>query len=290
MTLEQIHRIMARQDGVITARQAMGAGMTSAAIQRRLSGGNWRRLRSGVYLRCDRVHSANVELRATVLAAGAEAAAHGPSAAWWLGLVDRPPRELSVTIPVNRAVVSAPGVRIRRRTLDWCDVTVHRDLRVTDVPLTVLETAVAIPNGSALLDRALQRHTTLAILWRTHERNLGRRGSAAATKLLTAAAEGGSSEAERVLHRLLRGAGITGWTMHLRACGYELDVAFLDQRIAIEVDGWAWHHQVDRFEHDRVRQNVLVNAGWRVLRFTWHQLHGSPASVVEHIRSALGRS
>ncbi|KAA0023744.1 type IV toxin-antitoxin system AbiEi family antitoxin domain-containing protein [Antrihabitans cavernicola] len=289
MTPREIHRIMARQDGVISVEQALRAGMTNAAVQRRVSGGDWRRLRSGVYLRCDHAQTGGVDLRAAVLAAGEGAAACGPSAAWWHGLIDRPPRELWVTIPLRRSIARPAGVRIRRRDLHWSDLASHRGLQVTDLPLTVLEAAVVLPQGAALMDRALQRHTSLPILQATHERNIGRRGSAAATRLLTAAGEGGASEAERLLHRLLRRGRLTGWAAHVRSCGYEIDVAFIAHRVAIEVDGWAWHHRVDRFNSDRIRQNTLVNAGWRVLRFTWHQLHDSPTAVLDQIRAALSR-
>lgn len=46
----------------------------------------------------------------------------------------------------------------------------------------------------------------------------------------------------------------------------------LDRLLAIEVDGWAWHSDVDRFAHDRRRRNALMLAGWTVSRFTWQDL------------------
>ena len=50
-----------------------------------------------------------------------------------------------------------------------------------------------------------------APLWKAHLRNKGRHGSPAARRLLQAAEDGARSEAERILIRLLRAAGITGW-------------------------------------------------------------------------------
>jgi len=158
---------------------------------------------------------------------------------------------------------------------------------VTAVPLTVLEAAVAKPGGSLLLDRALQQRVRLEMLWRVHQRNHRRHGSAAAARLLSAAGDGARSHAERLLHRLLRRARIGGWRVGYRCLVYQLDVAFPEQRLAIEVDGWAWHVEVDRFRADRQRQNALVNAGWRVLRFTWHDLNARPEAVVSGIRAAL---
>ena len=56
---------------------------------------------------------------------------------------------------------------------------------------------------------------------------------------------------------------------------------------AVEVDGWAWHHQAERFQRHRTRQNALVNDGWLVLRFTWHDLTARPDQVLADIRRAL---
>ncbi len=68
---------------------------------------------------------------------------------------------------------------------------------------------------------------------------------------------------------------------------YWIDVAFVVHRLAVEVDGWAWHSDVDRFAHDRRRQNALVLAGWTVLRFTWHDLKSRPEAVVAQIRAVI---
>lgn len=93
---------MAAQDGVVTLAQAVEAGMSDAAISRRVCAGEWRRISTGVYLRADRTCGAAVELRAAVYGAGSGASAYGPSAAWWHGLIDRPLREHWVTVPEVR--------------------------------------------------------------------------------------------------------------------------------------------------------------------------------------------
>ncbi|MGB6161228.1 MAG: DUF559 domain-containing protein [Pseudonocardiaceae bacterium] len=69
--------------------------------------------------------------------------------------------------------------------------------------------------------------------------------------------------------------------------GVWIDVAFLECRLVLEIDGWAWHSDVDRFVHDRCRQNTLVLARWSVLRSTWHDLMSRPQAVVAQIRAAL---
>jgi very-short-patch-repair endonuclease len=57
--------------------------------------------------------------------------------------------------------------------------------------------------------------------------------------------------------------------------------------VAIEFDGWAHHSDVERFRADRQKGNALVRAGWRLLRFTWHDLVNRPRYVIAEIRAAL---
>jgi very-short-patch-repair endonuclease len=69
-----------------------------------------------------------------------------------------------------------------------------------------------------------------------------------------------------------------------------IDLAFVDLRIAIEVDGFAYHSDRSRFQRDRSRQNLLVGLGWTVLRFTWEDVTRRPDEVIQMIRAALARS
>jgi very-short-patch-repair endonuclease len=137
------------------------------------------------------------------------------------------------------------------------------------------------------MDSALQRHVELSQLWRAHMRNKGRHGSPAARRLLHAASDGARSEAERLLVKLLRDAGITGWKANYPLGGYKIDVAFPKQKVAIEVDGWAFHSDPEAFAIDRKRQNAIALLGWQVLRFTWLDLTEYPQRVIAEIRRAI---
>ena len=68
---------------------------------------------------------------------------------------------------------------------------------------------------------------------------------------------------------------------------YVIDIAFPEAKLAVEIDGWAWHMAVDRFRADRHKGNALVRARWDLLRFTWHDLDGRPESVFAEIRDTL---
>jgi very-short-patch-repair endonuclease len=162
-----------------------------------------------------------------------------------------------------------------------------RWLQVTALPLTVIEAAVRRRGGVKLMDWALQRDVELRELWHAQLRNKGRYGSPAARRLLQAASDGARSAAERLLVKLLREAGITGWRTNHPVGGYKVDVAFPDPKVAIETDGLAFHSDADVFHQDRVRQNNITLLGWQVLRFTWLDLIEYPQRVIAVIRSAI---
>ncbi|MDH6196090.1 very-short-patch-repair endonuclease [Mycobacterium frederiksbergense] len=274
-------------DGVITLAQAQQAGLSKQAVYRRVRSGHWLRCSPGVYFVDDRPFTESARVRAAVWSAGPNATASGLAAAWWHEVTKYPPETVEVTIPRTGHHPRRHGIRLRRRDLDPHDIVQRRGLRVTALPLTVVEAATRRGGGAKLMDTALQRHTELRDLWRAHLRNKGRHGSPAARRLLQAAADGARSEAERLLIKLLREAGIRGWKANYRLSRYLIDVAFPAEKIAIETDGWAFHHDQDDFQKDRVKQNEIALLGWQVLRFTWLDLTEYPQRVIAEIRLAI---
>jgi very-short-patch-repair endonuclease len=149
------------------------------------------------------------------------------------------------------------------------------------------ETAVALPDGLVFLDRALQTRARFPTVYRTCCCNMGRHGSSAAGRLLVAAADRADSAAERLLVRILRDGGIGGWVLGHPFGPWRIDLAFPARKLAVEVDGWAWHVDAERFRADRRKQNALVRAGWDPLRFTWHDLDQRPDAVLTEIGETL---
>jgi very-short-patch-repair endonuclease len=241
----------------------------------------------GVYFVDDRPFTDAARVRAAVWGYGPDAVASGMAAAWWHGLTRYSPEVVEVTVPRNSHHPHRKGVRRRRRDLARADVVERKWLRVTELALTVVEAAVRTRDGAMLMDSALQRHVELRDLWRAHLRNKGRHGSPAARLMLQAASDGARSAAERLLVKLLREAGITGWRTNYPVAGYKVDVAFFKQKVAIEVDGWAFHSDPGAFVKDRNRQNAIALLGWKVLRFTWLDLTEYPQRVVAEIERAI---
>ncbi|CAN5590356.1 type IV toxin-antitoxin system AbiEi family antitoxin domain-containing protein [soil metagenome] len=275
-------------DGVITLAQARRSGLNQDCVDRRVRSSQWRRCAQGVYFVDDRPFTAAARVRATVWGYGPRATASGLAAAWWLGLSAIVPGLVEVTVPRPGHGRSHPGSRLRRRNLAAADIVEKRGLRVTSPALTAIEAAVRRGGGSAsIMDTALQGEIDLRELWQAHLRNKGRHGSPAARLLLQGAGDGARSHAERLLVQLMKSAGITGWVANYPIGRYKVDVAFTDDKLVIEVDGWAFHSDPATFREDRARQNQIALLGWQVLRFTWFDLTEQPERVIAEIRRVL---
>ncbi len=276
------------QDGVITLVQAQQTGLNRQAVYRRVRSGHWLRCSPGVFFVDDRPFTDRARIRAAVWGCGPRATASGMAAAWWQEITKYPPDTVEVTVPKVCDPPKRYGIRTRRRDLDPADCVTRQGLRVTALPLTVLEAAARRGGGMRIVDAALQRHLLeLRDLWAAHLRNKGRHGSPAARSLLRAADSGAHSEAERLLVGLLRQAGITGWKANQRLGRWEIDVLFRSPKIAIEVDGLAFHTDPEAFQRDRVKQNDLALMGYQILRFTWLDLTEYADRVLAEITFAL---
>lgn len=279
--------VLRDQDGVVTTAQAQACGVSARTVRRRVASGLWRSPHPRVHLADGHRFGPAARVRAAWLWAGPSALVSGPAAAYWHGLLDAPPQDVGITVPRSSGLAGRAGIRVRRRDVAPEDRSESDRLGLTARPLTVLETAAALDDGAAFLDRALQRHVGFDSAHAAYCRMLGSTGAARAGRLLTAAADRSAAVSERRLVRLLRAAAITGWVLNYEAGPYTLDLAFPDRRVAVEFDGWAWHTDPERFRRDRRKGNDLVTSGWVLLRVTWHDLDSAPGRVVAQIRHAL---
>jgi hypothetical protein len=268
-----IEPLLARQAGVISRRQALAAGLTGAAVDHRLRTRRWRPLHPRVYLVGSHRYDDEVRARAAVLWAGAGAVLSGAAAAWWHGLLADAPVTLGLTAPVGRD--ARPGVVVRGRPLGSADRVRLRGLPVTALPLSLLEAAVELgtPAAGALLDDALQRSVRWPDVVAAHGRNPG---SPTAACLIAAAAARSSAAAEAALVRMLRDAGIRGWHRLPAPVGQSSSVVFPAARVAVHAVGWAVGGAAP-----------ALRPGWRLLRFEWPELTGSPRGVVAGIAAAV---
>ncbi len=278
-----------RQGSVVSAAQARSCGLSGSAIGRRVSSREWRLLHRATY----RVSALRPDRATAVWAAHlavADSAVAGGAALWRLGLLPEPPAVPQVVVRTGWRGTAPTGVRVTRSSPFLRSTVLVGGMRTVRCETAVVQfLASGAVDGPAVLDRALQLgRVGLAQLDEVLEAASPGRGLARARALVHAAADGAASEAERRLGRALTAAGITGFRRNARVGRYVVDLAFPAHRLAVEVDGWAWHTDPDRFQSDRARQNALVLAGWTVLRFTWSDVSERPDRVVAEIRRALG--
>jgi len=120
-------------------------------------------------------------------------------------------------------------------------------------------------------------------------RHSGRKGIAALRTVFSI--DGGlvltRSEAEVRFLALVRAADISRPLVNTRLCGFEVDFLWPDQRLVVEIDGFAFHGGRAAFEDDRDRDAKLAAVGYRVIRFTWRQLTRRPEAVLVRLAQTL---
>jgi very-short-patch-repair endonuclease len=198
------------------------------------------------------------------------------------------PRTIDLAVP--SMLRPAVGFRFSRRRIP-AELVVQRDgLRFTDPALTAVDLATF--ECADAIDVALRTRTaTLDGMYEALRLTPNRWGNTDRRRLLVDSRNEPWSAAERLAHRELRACTLTGWQTNwpvvISGLLYYIDIAFPAQKLAIEIDGRLHETKEDLFQSDRWRQNALVLAGWRVIRFTWEMLRDHPQLVIATIRHAL---
>jgi len=280
-----------RQHGALATWQLIGGGLSGAQTSRLVAGGWLRRVHRGVYL-VGPIHGPLARLMAATLAVGdGTLLSHRFAAELW-GVGPELCGAVEVT-SVGRRGRSRDGITVHSaRRLAPADATTHRGIPVTAPGRTLLDLATVI--GRRDLARAVEQAEVLDLLrgdWLDPllTRNPRHRGTRP-LRAVTQAADPPAmtrSEAERRLLELVRAAGLPAPEVNHRLHGYEVDFAWPAHKLAVEVDGYAFHSSRSSFERDRRRDAHLIASGHRVSRVTWRQLTGEPEAVVALLAAAL---
>jgi very-short-patch-repair endonuclease len=278
------------QHGVLTRGQLSELGLSDDQIDHRVTLGRLRRVHRGVYTIGHRLLTQDGRWMAAVLACGPGAVlSHRAAAALW-GM--RGGTRVEVTVPRARRV--RRGIEVHRAVLPVDERTTHRGIPTTTVPRTLLDLSAVVQRHEArgALRKAEQlRLTDPLSLHDLIERYPRRPGLATIRALLKEASIGVKiirSEFEERFHDFLIRAGLPLPQTNVLIEGYEVDCAWREQRLIVELDGHATHSPAHAFESDRVRDRRLAAAGWRVIRITWRQLHEEPELVEADLRRLLG--
>ena len=216
----------------------------------------------------------------------------GATAAWMVGLDLAPTEPVEIIVSLGSTVRSRAGVNVRRCDLSVRDVASIRGIRATAVNRTLRDLSLRLPSVDALIaiDAAVHLGLTDADELRRHADAADGGAGAHRLRSLVAHAAPAESPMETRLRWLLIQAGLPCPQVQINLRDREqrfvgrADLYYEEARLILEYDG-ANHR--DRLVEDNRRQNLLLNAGFRLLRFTATDIHQRPEVVVAQVRSAL---
>ena len=268
--------------------EARRAGLTLSSLRGKV----WRRVGAELYCWQGLRKDPWLQLSALYRLLPPEAVFAGATAAWMFGLDLAPTDPVEIIVSPGSSIRSRAGVSVRRCQLSASDVATTRGLRATALNRTLRDLCLRLPAVDALIavDMAVHLGLTDADDLRRHAD--AAQGGAGAHRLrslasLSAAAE---SPMETRLRWLLIQAGLpcpevqTNLRDHEQRFLGRADLYYRAARLILEYDG-ANHR--DQLVEDNRRQNLLINAGFRLLRFTATDIHQRPEVVVAQVRSAL---
>lgn len=267
-------------------------------IRRRIASGHLVPLHRGIYAVGHRKLRREGHWLAAVLAAGPGAVLSHRHAAALHGI--RSVAASQVDVSTGRQRGAQAGIRIYgRRALHVNEITVIDSVPVTTVARTLVDLAAMV--SPQQMERAVSESERLGsfdltALEAALKRTRGRRGSGHA--ILTAAlaqyrTHGETitrSELERRFLTLLDAHQLPRSRMNVIVEGSEVNALWPQQRLVVELDGYAFHHHRQAFEHDRTKANDLTAAGYTVLRFTYRNVTEQPGDVAARIALELSRA
>ena len=288
---------------VFSLEELGGLGLSGTAIRRRVGAHRLYRVHHAVYslVPPEMLTVAGRYRAATLACTGSRhaAALSHRSAADLHGLRDCHRRTVEVIVP-GRSTHRHPGIQVHRSVnLAPDDLTATDGIRVTTVARTLLDLAAVVPPRG--LERALDRAEILN-LFDLHElidqlaRNPMYPGAGRLRAALSRYRIGSAvtdSELEEAFLALCRAHELPAPELHAAIDpgdgGVLLrpDAVWRDQRVIVELDGERFHRTQHAFHDDRIRDQRLVAAGWRVIRITWSQLTQRAGELAALLRRVL---
>jgi very-short-patch-repair endonuclease len=243
-----------------------------AGVSRKcLSGPSWRRIGSELYCWRGWAEDPLALLRAWERRLPPGAVFAGTTAAWLLG-AGLNPMPVEVVVPLDSGARSRPGLTVHRATLDAEDITEAGGFPSTSLERTLCDLCARIPEVEALIamDMAVRNGATSTTLESYATARTGRPGIRRMLELAALAAPA-ESPMETRLRWLLLKANLPEPEVQVDLRDAEgrfvgrADLYYPAARLVIEYDGL--NHR-DRLAEDNRRQNLLINAGFTLLRFT----------------------
>jgi very-short-patch-repair endonuclease len=286
-----------RQFGAFTREQAIQIGFSAAAIKKRVTRGVWSLVDHNVYRSSATPETWRQRLLAACLA-GPAVASHRAAGILW-SFPGMPTEILEVTAVRHRRRRPSDVIWHESYHLAERDITEIERIPVTRPVRTFLDLGVVLSPDEleTVLNEGIRRKMLSVPALARRQEQLGpmRRGTAIVQAVLDKQ-EPGQRVPESVLEtrflQLVRSAGLPEPVpQHQVRAGDDvvarLDFAYVDYKVAIELDGAAYHNGDRAKERDRRRDNRLGALGWRVLHFGWDEVTRTPEYVLGMMR-ALG--
>jgi len=200
-----------------------------------------------------------------------------------------------LTVPPESRVRSRADRRIHCSRVPEPETRVIHGVRVTSPSRTWVDLAAVVPAGAllAVTDQLLAKGFPADEFPRILGRSRGRRGVRVARQVIEVADAKAGSPMESVLRWLIHGAGmprpVSQYVIRDAVGRFlaQVDLAWPQHRVVVEFDGNV-HRDRRVFVEDLRRQNGIVLADWRILRFSSADVLGRSALLLASLRGALG--
>jgi hypothetical protein len=276
-----------RQNGNVTHRQLVNAGLSRDQIKRRVEVGWLVPRHTGVFAVGYRPTSRESAWHAAVLALGMGAVLSYASAIalWAMG---RPTAIIEVTVPTTAGHVKRDGIVVHRQRLPPEHVTIHRGIPVTTPIRTLLDYAAVAPLNA--LSRAFEQaqvhlHIPPAPIAAEVIARPRARGNGRLRKVLEGAVD--AKDVRSVLEirflRMCAAYGIPRPQVNVRMGEWTPDFYWPDWGLIVETDSVAFHSTAWERQRDAEKDVAMRALGFNVLRLMWADVVGRPAESTRRI-------
>ncbi len=285
--------------GVFSGAEAIAEGARRQQIQRAVRAGQLIRVVGDVYRIAGCPETWQQWLHVLLLWLGAgTAASHRCAAILWGLLRHIQPVAEVVTMRRVKVPKGLPVIVHWIEDLPAEHVRIRSGFPCTSVERTLLELCgVSIPLGRHAFDDAIRRRLT------TRERlddllyefgRSGRNGTRQFRLMVDGLFAGNTfhSSLERGIYGLLTDAGMPPITQYPVVVGgrtFYIDLAYPEEKVAVEAIGYEVHTDREQWEYDARRHSLLASVGWRLILVTRDRYQRDPLSIVREVRGARQR-
>lgn len=279
---------------VVSHPELAALGIPRHFANNRVRDGRWQRVYDGVFYACTGPISLDARCAAVLAALGEDAALDDETAAWLWGFSQATaPRLVRAVVPHRGSERGLAGARVRQSVaFAPRSSRERRRLRALRIEHAVVAMAVRRPRRArGLLSAAVQEGlATPDLLKGSVLINPTIAGHARLLQIISDIAGGSRSELEGEVLDGVRRSGLPeperNYPLLIEGRRLWLDMCYPALRIAIEIDGKAYHLFSEDWEDDLERQNDIVLDGWLMIRFSTRAIREDLPGCLHRIRAA----